>query len=55
MFQEVLIVVVVPVPGLVASKTAVSWASGKLLTAGEAPELAAQPVADQLLLPARFQ
>ena len=50
-----MIVVVVPVPGLVDSKTAVSWASGKLLTAGDPPELAAQPVADQLLLPARFQ
>ena len=48
-------VVCVPVPGLVDSNTAVSCASGKLLTAGDAPELAAQPVADQLLLPARFQ
>ena len=48
-------VVVVPDPGLVDSKMQVSCASGKLFAATLPPDDVAHPVADQLLLPARFQ
>ena len=34
---------------------AVSWASGKLFTAGVPFDVVAQPVADQFCAPARFQ
>lgn len=48
-------VVVVPDPGLVDSKMQVSCASGKLFASTLPPDDVAHPVADQLLLPARFQ
>ena len=55
MFQSLLIVIVAPLFSPVASKMQVSCASGKLLTAGDAPLLNAQPVAVQLPPAARFQ
>ena len=47
--------IVLPLVKPVASKRQVSCASGKLLTAGDAPELAAQPIALQFPPAAKFQ
>jgi hypothetical protein len=55
MFQLSLNVVVAPDAGLADPNTAVSCANGKLFAAGVPPKLVAHAVADQLLLPARFQ
>ena len=47
------VIVPVTLPALV--NVAVSWAKGKLLTAGVPVGVVAQPLADQFCAPAKFQ